>query len=144
MKFLIALISAANIASAIQLNNEFLFVLRPASNKKLPQQTTFVNTFGLKTPSKKNNKLTTMNFAETVMSKTFSNAYDYDWKRALSEHFYAGKPMFYAQQDTEPSTCQDVLGILQSVLAQKDDDVLAAFEGQYDEQGWNDLANLVC
>ena len=73
MKFLIALISAANVASAIQLTNEFYFgkpIAKPiAKPRRLPQQNLV------------NNELKTMNFAQTVMSKTFSNK-DYDWKRA--------------------------------------------------------------
>ena len=71
MKFLIALISAANVASAIQLNSPlFNFNVKPiAKPRRLPQQNLV------------NNELTTMNFAQTVMSKTFSNK-DYDWKRA--------------------------------------------------------------
>jgi hypothetical protein len=101
MKFLIALISAATVASAIQLNSP-LFNVKPIANpRRLPQQNLV------------NNELTTMNFAQTVMSKTFSDK-DYDWKRASAEHFYAGKPMFYSQQNyTQPSDCSVVLSMLQ-------------------------------
>ena len=91
MKFLIALISAATVASAIQLNSPLFNAVKNHIK----------------------NKITTKNFAQTVVSKTFSNK-DYDWKRASAEHFYAGKPMFYSQQNyTQPSDCSVVLSMLQ-------------------------------
>jgi hypothetical protein len=85
MKFLISLISAANVASAIQLTNEFIFVpttskkasklpeltnefiFVPTTSKKASKLPELTNEFIFVPTTSKKNKLTTINFAQTVM-----------------------------------------------------------------------------
>ena len=107
MKFLIALISAANVASAIQLNS-------PLYN-------------ALKNHIK--NKITTKNFAQTVVSTTLSGTY-FDRHRLVRQIIMGNK---FAQQENSPLICEDLQSTVEWIFEQKDDDVRAAFQGQYDE-----------
>jgi hypothetical protein len=50
----------------------------------------------------------------------------------------------FAQQENSPLTCEDLQSTVEWIFEQKDGDFRAALQGQYDEQGWNDLGNLVC
>jgi hypothetical protein len=107
MKFLIALISAANVASAIQLNSP-LFNLVKNHIK---------------------NKITTKNFAQTVVSKTI-NGIPESLRRKYIESTYR---LRLAQQDATALTCDDLQSTVGWIFDQKDADVRAAFQGQYDE-----------
>jgi hypothetical protein len=70
-----------------------------------------------------------MNFAQTVVSKTIKNIPE-SLRRKYIESTYR---LRLAQQDETALTCDDLQSTVGWILDQKDADVQAAFQGQYDE-----------